>query len=311
MYTLNKCQKIIESQISKTELPESPFLLYEPIRYTMNSAGKRIRPALTLLACNLFTDSIDNAIYPALAIEIFHNFTLLHDDIMDRSEENVAILSGDTMLIKAYQYLSKSPQNILPKIFELFNETAIGVCEGQQYDMDFESQKNVQVDNYLKMIELKTAVLIAASLKIGSICGGADDKDSDLLYEFGKNLGIAFQLQDDLLDVYADQEVFGKATGGDIVANKKTFLLINALTKAKDKTLEELQKWHSMKEFDKEEKIKQIISIYNQLNIKELTEQKISEFYLQAISSFERISVKKERKEILQQFAAALMEREK
>ncbi len=324
MYSLKECQQIIEFQIANMELPENPSLLYNPIRYILNPAGKRIRPSLVLLACNLFSDTIDTAVNPALAIEIFHNFTLLHDDIMDKSEvrrgkatvhrkwnENVAILSGDTMMIKAYEYLSKSSPDILLQIFEIFNETAIGVCEGQQYDMDFELRKEVSVDNYLEMIELKTAVLMAASLEIGSICGGANDTDAGLMHAFGKNLGIAFQLQDDLLDVYADQKVFGKAIGGDIAAGKKTFLLLNAFDLAKGETLVELMKWYSLDVDVREEKIKNITAIFNQLKIKELTELKMNEYYRKALSSLEMVSVNKEKKGILQKFAADLMGRVK
>ena len=324
MYTLKECQDIFEFHLKKLKLPEKPQLLYAPITYTLNSDGKRIRPVLTLMACNLFSDSVEAAINCAISIELFHNFTLLHDDIMDKSEvrrgrktvhkkwdENVAILSGDTMMIKAFEYLSKSPPKLLPDILKIFNDTAIGVCEGQQYDMDFETQKKVSVNDYLKMIELKTSVLIAASMKIGAICGGADEKNADFLYQFGINLGMAFQLQDDLLDVYADQKVFGKAIGNDIASNKKTFLLISALENAKRNVLKELKRWLELKEFDKQEKIKAVTKIYDQLSIKELTQNEISGYYKKARLSFEKVSVDTKKKIYLEELAEMLMNREK
>jgi len=324
MYTLKTCQEIIEKHLSGLLLPEKPASLYDPIRYVMGSGGKRIRPSLTLLACNLFTDLVDESVNPALAIELFHNFTLLHDDIMDNSElrrgfptvhkkwnYNVAILSGDAMLIKACEYISKCPGTILTDVLAVFNKTALQVCEGQQFDMDFESSMKVSVEDYLQMIELKTSVLIAASMKIGAICGGAGEKDSENLYQFGRNLGIAFQLQDDLLDVYADPSMFGKSMGGDITANKKTFLLTSALTLAKGEMLKNLNAWISRKEFDRNEKINAITDIYNSLNIKELTVSKVRELFRKAQLSLDKVSVRKERKRELEQFASQLMIREK
>ena len=324
MYTFEKCQKIIEKCLKEIKLPAEPASLYDPIRYVFGLEGKRIRPCLTLLACNLFADSVEESINPALAIELFHNFTLLHDDIMDSSEirrgqltvhkkwnSNVAILSGDAMLIKAYDYLSQSPESVLSDVLVIFNKTALQVCEGQQYDIDFESSMKVTVEDYLKMIELKTAVLIAASLKIGAICGGAGKKDSDLLYQFGRNLGIAFQLQDDLLDVYADPNVFGKSRGNDIVANKKTYLLTNALTFAKGKILKNLTDWLRKEEFDRAEKIKAVTEIYNNLNINKLTEFRIKEYFREARLSLDKVPVSKERKTVLEEIAYQLMKREK
>ena len=324
MYTLKTCQEIIKKHLTAVELPESPALLYDPIRYVIGLEAKRIRPSLTLLACNLFTDLIEVSVNPALAIELFHNFTLLHDDIMDNSDLrrgqptvhkkwniNTAILSGDTMLIKAYVYMSKCPGTILSKVLDVFNHTALEVCEGQQFDMDFESDKQISVKDYLKMIELKTSVLIAASLKIGAICGGASDRDSDLLYQFGRNLGIAFQLQDDMLDVYADPGLFGKSIGGDIIANKKTFLLISALNMAKDELLKNLNNWIGKKEFDRDAKIRAVTEIYNILNIKELTKSRIIELFKEAQLSLDKVSVSMEKKRELGEFATLLMTREK
>jgi geranylgeranyl diphosphate synthase type II len=324
MYTIQICQEIIEKHLREIKLPGEPALLYDPIRYVIGSEGKRIRPSMTLLACNLFTDSIEDSINPALAIELFHNFTLLHDDIMDNSDlrrgqltvhkkwnNNVAILSGDAMLIKAYEYLSKCPKPVLSDVLVVFNKTSLEVCEGQQFDMDFESRMEVSIDDYLKMIELKTSVLIAASLKIGAICGQAGERDSNLLYEFGRNLGIAFQLQDDLLDVFANPGVFGKSMGGDIVANKKTYLLINALTYAKGEVLKELTDWLRRDEFDRDKKVKAITEIYNNLNIRKLTESRIKQLFSEALLSLDKVSVRKERKRVLEEFASQLLIREK
>jgi geranylgeranyl diphosphate synthase type II len=324
MYTLENCQSIIEKCLKEIKLPDEPVSLYDPIYYTIGLEGKRIRPCLTLIACNLFTDSVEVSINPALAIELFHNFTLLHDDIMDSSElrrgqptvhkkwnSNVAILSGDAMLIKAYDYLSQSPESVLSDVLAVFNKTALQVCEGQQYDMDYESSMEVSVEDYLKMIELKTSVLIAASLKIGAICGGAEETNSDFLYQFGRSLGIAFQLQDDLMDVYADPGIFGKSRGVDIVANKKTYLLTNALTLAKGAMLKNLTDWIRKEDFNRTEKINAITDIYNNLNIKEITESKIMELFRKARLSLDKVSVGKERKSVLEEFAFQLMKREK
>ncbi len=324
MYTLKECQEIIESHLKGMMLPEKPALLYEPIQYVIGAEGKRIRPSLTLLACNLFTEIIESSVYPALAIEVFHNFTLLHDDIMDNSDmrrgmptvhkkwnPNVAILSGDAMLIKAYEYMAKCPGSILTDVLTVFNETALKVCEGQQFDMDFESRTEVTVNDYLEMVELKTSVLIAAALKIGAICGRAGDVDSELLYQFGRNLGIAFQLQDDLLDVYADPGVFGKSLGNDIIANKKTYLLISALSLAKGNTLKDLNDWIDKKEFDRDAKIRAVTRIYNHLNIQDLTENRIKEFFRQSLLSLDKVSVSTERKAELKNFASRLMTRKK
>ncbi len=324
MYTIKICQEIIEKHLREIGLAEKPASLYEPIRYVIGMEGKRIRPSLTLLSCNLFTDSVEESVNPALAIELFHNFTLLHDDIMDNSDlrrghptvhkkwnNSIAILSGDAMLIKAYEYISKCPGSFLSEVLAVFNKTALEVCEGQQYDMDFELSMEVTVDDYLKMIELKTSVLIAASLKIGAICGGAGERDSDLLYQFGRNLGIAFQLQDDLLDVYGDPGVFGKSMGGDIVANKKTYLLINALALAKGDLWKNLTGWIRREKFERDEKIKAVSDIYNYLNIKELTESRIQELFKEARLSLDKVSASKERKRELEGFASQLMTREK
>ena len=234
---------LVNNQLEKEQFGEEPVGLYEPIKYTLANGGKRIRPALALMAYSVFAKyDARSVLMPALGVEILHNFTLLHDDIMDHAEvrrgkatvhkkwdENTAILSGDAMFILAYKYLAKCNEKVLAKVLNIFSKTALEICEGQQYDMDFEERYDVSIDEYLEMIRLKTAVLLGCSLKIGAICGGADDKDADLLYDFGINIGLAFQLMDDILDVYADYETFGKEPGGDIASNKKTFLLLKAL----------------------------------------------------------------------------------
>lgn len=281
-----------------------------------------MRPALVLLACDMFAGSVDSALHPAMAIEIFHNFTLLHDDIMDRSElrrgnetvhikwnENVAILSGDVMSIMASRFLNEAPGAVLRNVNDVFTLTAIKVCEGQQIDMDFESELMVEEGAYLNMIELKTAVLIAASLKIGAMLGGAPEKDAEDLYNFGRDLGIAFQLQDDLLDTYGDPKIFGKKTGMDIVDNKKTILMITALRDADEKQKKELTTWLNATEFDPEEKVKEVTKIFDQLNVASKVEKMISSFYKTALGSLESLNSPKEHKSELYDFAATLMER--
>ena len=324
MYTLIEARNLIEKHIQTFSIPETPPQLYEPVRYVLSLGGKRIRPALVLLACDMFAGAVDSAMMPALAIEIFHNFTLLHDDIMDQSElrrghptvhikynENVAILSGDVMSILANRLMNQSPGVVLHTVQDIFTRTAMQVCEGQQYDMNFEEYLTVTEEEYLNMIELKTAVLIAASLKIGAILGGASEKDAEDLYVFGRNMGIAFQLQDDLLDTYGETDVIGKKRGTDIVDNKKTFLMINALEKASPPEKESLCKWLSQKEFDPDEKISSVSEIYNKLDIRKLTESRIKDFYQAALASLEHLNRPPERKEELFHFASYLMNRQK
>ena len=324
MYSFEYCQDLINKELENIDLKGSPFNLYEPIRYILSVGGKRIRPSLTLMGCNLFSDNINDAIKPAIAVEIFHNFTLMHDDIMDKADtrrnhatihkkwnENIAILSGDAMLIKSYEYISACQDNIIKKILSLFNKTALKICEGQQYDMNFESKNDVSIEEYLRMIELKTAVLLATSSKIGALTGQASADDAELLYEFGRYTGIAFQLQDDLLDVYARPEVFGKAVGADIVANKKTYLLVSALN-CKDKNIiSELISWIEKKEFDKEKKIKKITEIFNRLGLKDTTKAKISDYLNKGFNSLEKISVSDNRKTNLRELVQRMISRVK
>jgi len=301
----------------------APFNLYQPIEYTLDMGGKRLRPVMVLLANELFGGKAGDAINTALAVEIFHNFTLLHDDIMDKADmrrnkpsvhkkynENIAILSGDAMSIMAYRYLLRDKLPKQSEIMRLFTETAIEVCEGQQYDMDFESRLDVTVDEYLKMIRLKTAVLLACSFKMGALAANASEEDADLIYQFGINLGLAFQLQDDLLDVYADQDKFGKRIGGDIVANKKTYLLINALNRATGEQQTELQEWLLKETFDQQEKIAAVKKIYETTGIKELTEDAIREYYQKAIESIKKIQVAESKKATTLLLAETIMNRE-
>ena len=326
MHTIKDLQQLIseEIQIEIKRLNETePKNLYQPIAYTLAMGGKRLRPVMVLLACNLFTDTVEKAIPAAIAIEVFHNFTLLHDDIMDEADvrrnsptvhkkynKNIAILSGDAMSIMAYNYLQKSESINLANMVQLYSQTALEVCEGQQLDMDFETRMNVSIPEYLNMIRLKTAVLLACSLKMGALAANAPEKIVDLLYAYGLDLGIAFQLQDDLLDVYADQKKFGKNTGGDIVSNKKTFLLLKALELSDPTTKKELLTWIDKKEFDQDEKIEAFRKIYNKLNIKDITINSIEEFYQSAINSWNEIDLAKETKAELLQLAKMIMKRD-
>lgn len=324
MYTLLEAQNLVEKQIQTISIPDTPAALYEPVRYVLSMGGKRIRPALVILACDLFDGAVESALNPAVAIEIFHNFTLLHDDIMDRSElrrghptvhvkynENVAILSGDVMSIMAGRLMNRAPGNVLNTVHDIFSRTAMQVCEGQQIDMNFEDQLAVSEEEYLQMIELKTAVLFAASLKIGAILGGSSPQDAEILYGFGKNLGIAFQLQDDLLDTYGDPHTMGKKLGTDIVGNKKTFLVIKALEKASPDQVKELKGWLTTGVFDREEKVHAVISIFDAMGIREQTEERISEYYSKALSDLERLNRPEERKQELYNFASFLKNRNK
>jgi geranylgeranyl diphosphate synthase type II len=323
MLQVNEAQDIINKRISNLCYPASPERLYEPIRYVLRLGGKRIRPVFTLLACNLFSDDVEPAVEPALGLEIFHNFTLLHDDIMDRADmrrgnqtvhkkwsDNVAILSGDAMQIDAYRHVTRVPADKLKEILDLFSQTAIEVCEGQQYDMDFEQRNNVALAEYIEMIRLKTAVLLACSLKVGALIGGATAKDASLLYDFGINFGLAFQLQDDFLDVYGDIDKFGKNIGGDILCNKKTFLLISALNSADARTKNELEKWMTAVNPDAQEKIKAVTDIYNRLKISHVCQEEIDRLYQQALIALRNLDCPDHRKAILYDYASRLIQRE-
>ena len=290
--------KEIEAAIRKEKFGKKPASLYEPIRYIMSLGGKRLRPMLVLLAYGLYRRDFRKALPYAVAVEAFHNFTLMHDDIMDNAplrrnmatvhekwNVNTAILSGDVMLVQVYDMLSELHPDILKEALPKFNRTAREVCEGQQLDMDFETRDHVSEKEYLEMIRLKTAVLLGFSLEFGALLAGAPESDQKLLYDFGVSVGIGFQLKDDLLDVYADKNKFGKQVGGDIISNKKTFLLIKALELASGKTKTELQNWIGLKKFNKSAKVKAVTAIYDQLEIQKLTERKIEKYFTRGFNA--------------------------
>lgn len=323
MRSLTDLQKLIETGLNNFELSGRPSELYGPIRYMIQLGGKRLRPALVLMSHELFGGDPEKVLQPALGIEIFHNFTLLHDDIMDKAplrrskptvhekwNTDIAILSGDTMFVQACQFMMNVDATFVSPVLSLFLKTAIEVCEGQQLDMNFERQENVSHEEYIEMIGLKTAVLLGCSLSIGAICANASKNDIDHIYQFGKKLGIAFQLHDDILDVYANADKFGKQIGGDIIANKKTFLFISTLEQAKQDQLAEFKRWISMKEFNVEEKVKAVITIFDSLNIRLQAEQKMNEFFSDAMQHLEQINVPAEKKHLLIEFAEKLMVRE-
>lgn len=322
MLTLENAQQLIAHEFEKLSLYKDPVELYEPIHYILSIGGKRIRPSMVLLSCSLFSDDFTVAIKPALGLEIFHNFTLLHDDIMDNANlrrnrdtvhvkwnTNTAILSGDAMSIKAYQFMCASPKEVIHEVIEVFNQTALEVCEGQQYDMNFETRSNVTVNEYLHMIELKTSVLLAASLKIGAILGGASPANANLLYEFGRNLGLAFQLQDDLLDVFGNEALFGKEIGKDIVSNKKTYLLIKAFELAQGNDLATLNDWTTRAEFNRDEKIKIVTDLYLKLGVKQQCEALIDSYFDKARQQLNEVSASAESKNELHLFMNSLKER--
>lgn len=322
MYSISQLQTIINQSIKDKQYVGSPAELYEPINYLMALGGKRMRPVFLLMAYDLFGNDIKEAINPALGIEVFHNFTLMHDDIMDKAplrrnmptvhkkwSESAAILSGDVMLIEAYKLVMQVNSTVLAKVLTVFNDTAVGVCEGQQIDMNFEKVDDVEVDEYINMIRLKTAILLGAALKIGAIIGNSNQVTSNLLYEFGVNMGLAFQLQDDILDVYGDPEKFGKQVGGDIISNKKTFMLIKAKELAKGKIEISLNHW--LNETDKHlEKVKALTAIYDTLEVRQLAETEMTNFAKMAINSLNQITVSEDKKETLRSFAESILVRE-
>lgn len=286
----------INERISRLDWHREPYGLYEPIAYTLDTGGKRLRPQLLLLANQLFGGNAETALPAALAIEIFHNFTLLHDDVMDRADtrrgrptvhvrwnDNTAILSGDQMLIEAYKQLSQLPENKQPVVFRLFSQMATGICEGQQYDMEFEQRSDVSIDEYMRMIRLKTSVLLAYALQIGAYIAGADEGQQQALYDYGISLGLAFQIQDDLLDVYGDPATFGKAIGGDILCGKKTYMLLTALSKVDSETRQELLRLLQEKALSPDKKIAEVTHIYDTLNIRQEAEQTIQHLTEQAL----------------------------
>ena len=326
MHTLEECCSLIEKHINRLNIGlKAPRNLYEPIEYVLKQGGKRLRPAMTLMACNLFSEEVQQAVMPAVAIEVFHNFTLLHDDVMDKADirrnqptvhkkwsENAAILSGDAMQVLAYQYITQSRQDLLPSLLQVFSDTALQVCEGQQYDMNFETRSDVSIEEYRHMITLKTAVLLASSLKIGAICGDADKQNVEALYHFGISLGLTFQILDDWLDVYSDPKVFGKATGGDILTGKKTFLLITALERADAATSSQLTALLNNREIADDVKITQVKALYDRLDVNRTVQQTIDEYYIETMQYLQKVQIADDsRKEGLKNLAGMLLKREK
>lgn len=312
----------INKQLETLNWNRAPRELYLPIGYALESGGKRIRPALVLMACDLFGGTKDDAMGAALAVEVFHNFTLLHDDIMDNAETrrnrltvhkkwnaNTAILSGDAMMIKSYEFLENTPAHLWTKLFPIFTRTALEVCEGQQYDMNFETCEEVTLDEYFNMIRLKTAVLLGAALQLGAIIGGASDDDAQHLYDFGIAIGIAFQLKDDYLDTFGDEKSFGKRIGGDIVCGKKTFLLINALTQSTNDDRLLIQNTLADKLMPEEQKIRTITAVYEKLEIPSLCEKAMSEYYNRALLALTKITGNKNDKQPFMALAQQLMGR--
>lgn len=316
-------QQLIETYISKQQYGKSPASLYEPIRYIMQLGGKRLRPLLVMLSYSLFRSDVKKVVPYAVAVELFHNFTLVHDDIMDNAplrrgkstvhekwNVNTAILSGDVMLVKVYDLFLQLPPAKAKKILQLFNTCATEVCEGQQLDMEFEKNEKVNEQQYIRMIRQKTAVLLGFSLELGACLADAKPATCKALREFGINMGIGFQLMDDLLDAYGDPEKFGKQVGGDIIANKKTYLLIRSLEKASAAQRTGLEKWLNAKSFDPDEKVRSIKSIWDELNIREATQRKINSCFQKAFTSLEKIKARSETKQVLYELAKSLMDRQ-
>lgn len=313
----------INREIAALNLQGQPRELYEPVSYVLSLGGKRMRPLMLLMSCELFDGKIEQAINPAIGIEVFHNFTLLHDDIMDnaplrrsqptvhtRWNSNIAILSGDVMFVKACQLMMKTDERRLSEMLHLYFKTAREVCEGQQLDMNFETADQVTIADYMRMIELKTAVLLAAAMKIGAMIAHAPEEDAGRLYDFGRLIGIAFQLKDDLLDVYAGNGKFGKQVGGDIISNKKTFLLLKALELAKGETKDNLEKWLGMKSFVPEKKVQAVREIYDQLGVKQIMDTEIKAYFNKATERLTTVNLPEEKKAHLRSFVEMLMARE-
>lgn len=324
MLSFNEYRNLVNDAILAIPYPKQPENLYEPIRYTMGMGGKRIRPVLVLMACEAMGGDVNKAVEPAVGLELYHNFTLLHDDVMDKADvrrgmptvhrrwgDNAAILSGDTMLSMAARHMSHVDDDKLPAVMRLFNDTAIEVCEGQQYDMDYELLANVSVADYMEMIRLKTSVLLGCACKLGAIVAGTSEQDASNLYTVGLNLGLAFQLQDDLLDVWGDEATFGKEIGGDIMNGKKTFLLVNALAMASDDQLAELRRWLNDEYAVKQEKVAAVTAIYEQMGLKQLTEKEIVAYSQKALEALDKVKMPDEAKQQFATFIQDLVGRDK
>lgn len=322
MLNSNEILQKINERLDTISGDRKPETLYEPIRYVLSIGGKRIRPVLMMLTYELFRDNSEDIIMPACAIETYHNYTLLHDDLMDNADlrrghqtvhkkwdANTAILSGDSMLVLAYQRMAQCDPAKLKPVLDLFSKTALEIGEGQQYDMDFEHRNDVTEDEYIEMIRLKTSVLLACSMKIGAILADAPAADANNLYRFGEQVGLAFQLQDDYLDVYGDPSVFGKAIGGDIVSNKKTYMLINAMNRADSEQRRRLSEWIGAKDFDAVEKIAAVRAIYDEIGIDRLALEKINHYFRQSRKYIDAVSVDRERKAELMNYVSVMMKR--
>ena len=325
MLNLNEIGQLVEKTLFTLELEKEPKELYGPIAYILSIGGKRIRPKMCLAAHSLFSSKVDRGVlYPAIALDVFHAFTLIHDDIMDKADmrrgqltihkkwnDNIAILSGDVMSIQAYEYMAYAPKEVLPEVMKVFTQTAIQVCEGQQFDMNFEDCPIITMDEYLKMIGLKTAVLIACSAKIGALIGGASEEEAQALYDFGYQLGIAFQITDDYLDVYADPNVFGKNIGGDITNNKKSWLLVKTMKDAQGEDKEELNAILALSEEQAEEKIARMKALYNKLDIAAAAEKEIDKYYSSALASLAKVEMDDDKRSMMEEFAHQIVKRQK
>ena len=324
MYTSEEILQLVNEALEALPYDRQPASLYDPVKYVLSLGGKRIRPVLMLLGYNLYREEPSDILMQALGLETYHNYTLLHDDLMDQADlrrghqtvhrkwdANTAILSGDSMLVLAYQRMQQCDPLHLPQVMDLFTETALEIGEGQQYDMDFETRNDVREEEYIEMIRLKTSVLLACALKTGAIMADASEADQQALYKCGEQIGLAFQLQDDLLDVYGDPEVFGKAIGGDITSNKKTYMLINAINRATPQQREELMRWIAARDFDRREKIAAVTHLYDAIGIRQLCEEKINFYFQEATKFLDKVSVSEERKQQLRQYMAEMMHRDK
>lgn len=322
--TVKEITELVNEGINSLPYDRKPQSLYEPIIYTMSQGGKRIRPVLTLLSYYMFRDDIRQALPCAMGLEMYHNYTLLHDDLMDNADmrrgnmtvhkkwdANTAILSGDSMLVLSYQLMSQCPQEMLQQVIDTFTITALEIGEGQQYDMDFEKRTDVTEEEYIEMIRLKTSVLLACAAKIGAILAGASSEEQNHAYRFGEQLGLAFQLQDDFLDVYGDEKVFGKKIGGDITSNKKTYMLIKALERAEGIDKQQLEYWIKAQEFDRSEKVNAVTDIYTRLGIDTLAKERIDKYFTSALNHLDAISAPAERKAELLSFVQQMMRRER
>lgn len=323
MKTADEILKMVNEFLDHLSYDRKPESLYEPIKYVLSMGGKRIRPTLMLLAYNLYKENPEDILMNACALETYHNYTLLHDDLMDNADmrrghltvhkkwnDNTAILSGDSMLVLAFQRMMQCDTKHLKDILDLFTVTALEIGEGQQYDMEFETRNDVKEEEYIEMIRLKTSVLLACALKIGAILADASVEDADNLYKFGEQIGLAFQLQDDYLDVYGDSKVFGKEIGGDITSNKKTYMLINAFNKANDAQREELTRWVSARDFDRNEKVDAVTRLYNEIGIDQLAQDKIAYYFAQSKKFLDAVNVPEEKKEELRKYAQKMMKRQ-